>query len=331
MADLHINKKERYSQNEIELIKEFYPDNLDLLERLMPNRNRKSIILKAFYMGISKPNNIEFTKEEDEIMYNFYPSNGGKYVQTLLPNRKLYEIHNRAFNLKIAHLSYNENFFNCIDSSEKAYWLGFIYTDGYVTEKTNRFGIELNIQDYNHLQKFLDLLDSNQKIRIRDRENRFESKNAETLTSCSILLNNRQLHEDLIKLGVVPNKSLIINFPCEEILPKKYIFDFLRGIIDGDGSIGLYNTSNGFKKPHISLVSGSYNFINQIQSILKEYNIDIAITQNNNVYRLMSEKQETVFKLLELLYKNSTKNSRLDRKYINYLDIYNYYNLNSLA
>ena len=79
--------------------------------------------------------------------------------------------------------------FQSITTEEQAYWLGFIYSDGYITEKTNRFGIELNIEDYNHLQNLLDLMDSNLKIRTRERINNFESKTKDCLISCSILIN----------------------------------------------------------------------------------------------------------------------------------------------
>jgi hypothetical protein len=332
MADVHINTKERYSNEELELIKKYYPDNLDLLEVLLKNRNRKSIILKAFNMGLNKLNNEKFSKEEDEILRKNYPSNGGKYLLSLLPHRKLYEIHNRAFKLGVAYLTYNENYFNKIDSNEKAYWLGFIYADGYITEKTNRFGIELNIKDKSHLQNFLDCIDSNQKIRVRRRENKFKNKEQKYLESCSFLLNNKNIHDSLHNLGVLPNKSKIIEFPSEDQLMSEYYLDFIRGVIDGDGTIGLFNTSNGFKKPHISLISASYNFISKIKDILNKNGIDMQITETKNLlFRLMSEKQETVFKLLELIYKNSSENTRLKRKYKQCIKICNYYNLNSLA
>lgn len=331
MADLHINTKERYSQEEIDLIFKYYPKELDILEKLLPNRNRKSIILKAFNMGLSKPNNKPFTQEEDDIIREKYPSNGAKYVLESLPNRKIFEIHQRAFKLGIAHLTYNENYFEKIDSHEKAYWLGFIYTDGYITEKTNRFGMELNIKDMYHMQNFLNCLESNVKIRTRIRKNKFESQEQEFIESCSFLINNKKLHDSLYNLGVLPNKSKIVQFPKEEILKEEYQLDFIRGLIDGDGSIGLYNTSNGFKKPHVSLISASEKFINQIKKTLNKYNIDINITKNRSLFRLMSEKQETVFRLLDLIYKNSNENTRLKRKYQQYVKIYNYYNLNSLA
>lgn len=331
MADLHINTKERYTQEEVDLILKHYPNDLDLLVKLLPKRNRKSIILKAFNMGLSKSNNKPFTEVEDKIIKDNYPSNGGKYILTLLPDRKLFEIHKRAFKLGIAHLTYNDDYFNQIDSSEKAYWLGFIYADGYITEKTNRFGMELNIKDMSHMQNFLDCMDSNQKIRTRIRKNKFEGRGQEFLESCSFLLNNKKIHSDLLSLGVLPNKSSIIEFPSEDVLKKEYQLDFIRGLIDGDGTIGLFNTSNGFKKPHVSLVSASEKFIMQVKSILSSYGIELKLTKYNSLFRLMSEKQGVVFSLLELLYKNSNEKTRLKRKYNNFLKICNYYKLNSLA
>ena len=49
------------------------------------------------------------------------------------------------------------NYFDIIDTEEKAYWLGFIYADGFVTHGTNtdvlRFGISITEGDTNHLEK----------------------------------------------------------------------------------------------------------------------------------------------------------------------------------
>lgn len=38
---------------------------------------------------------------------------------------------------------HNENFFENIDTEEKAYWLGFMFADGYISEKRNGYGQDL--------------------------------------------------------------------------------------------------------------------------------------------------------------------------------------------
>jgi len=43
-----------------------------------------------------------------------------------------------------------EDIFNVIDTEEKAYWLGFIFADGYVSDN-NDFEVSLGIKDFNHL------------------------------------------------------------------------------------------------------------------------------------------------------------------------------------
>ena len=49
---------------------------------------------------------------------------------------------------------FNENFFDIIDTEEKAYWLGFLYADGFITSKDNKIGLSLSIKDIDHLAKY---------------------------------------------------------------------------------------------------------------------------------------------------------------------------------
>ena len=56
-------------------------------------------------------------------------------------------------------LKFDDTIFNSIDTEEKAYWLGFIYADGYISDNDkciykNVFELSLNISDINHLYKF---------------------------------------------------------------------------------------------------------------------------------------------------------------------------------
>lgn len=64
---------------------------------------------------------------------------------------------------------FNENYFESIDTPNKAYWLGFIYADGYIVSKrkhgNRKLGLSLNIQDINHLEKLNKCLESDVDIK----------------------------------------------------------------------------------------------------------------------------------------------------------------------
>ena len=49
--------------------------------------------------------------------------------------------------------SLKESFFSKINSESKAYWLGFLYADGYVSQGKN-IGITIANSDRKHLEKF---------------------------------------------------------------------------------------------------------------------------------------------------------------------------------
>ena len=50
----------------------------------------------------------------------------------------------------------DENYFNLIDSADKAYWLGFIAADGWLSSNLEnpRMMIGLSLKDISHLEKF---------------------------------------------------------------------------------------------------------------------------------------------------------------------------------
>ncbi len=51
--------------------------------------------------------------------------------------------------------SVNDDYFSIIDTEEKAYWLGFIFADGYISNKNGkRVGITLKSSDRDHIIKF---------------------------------------------------------------------------------------------------------------------------------------------------------------------------------
>lgn len=224
--------------------------------------------------------------------------------------------------------TFNESYFETIDSEHKAYWLGFVAADGCVLEPTTciskRTGkrikkengalqIALQERDKNHLSKFQqDILDYHPLIYSPTRK-------AYGLKLCS-----NKICADLKKYGILPRKSLIFKFPymLEE---NPYFRDFIRGYFDGDGSISFskHNGKITIGTINSSLI-GTENLLNGIKKHIKTHeNIKSNIIDlNPNIYQEVTKvlcfpNIKTNKKFLDFIYKNAT--IYLDRKYDRYL------------
>ena len=211
--------------------------------------------------------------------------------------------------------TYNKDFFKVIDSEEKAYWLGFIYADGCIEEKKKSNGkvsaMELTISlaevDRGHLEKFLKSIESNSPIRSKK-----ATCNGKVFPACRCAVCCTELCRDLIKLGVVPNKSLILKFPTEEQVPKYLLKHFIRGYVDGDGTVRISKRN----QPCLSMC-GTLEFLEGVRQATNWEN-KIGIDKRNGLHRLELGCSKAK-KQLDFLY--SEANIYLDRKYEKYLEI----------
>lgn len=249
----------------------------------------------------------QWTKEEDELLIENYTSKTIEELLTLLPRRSKQSIYGRAHKLGLKYHTYNENYFNTIDSPTKAYWLGFLYTDGYVTTKY-RWGVELSQKDISHLELLNKDLESNVTIRTRTRKSDRLKKIVDGYTikdeynSCSLSLKNKQMYESLVSKGVVPKKTQSLKFPTTEQVPKEFIPDFIRGLFDGDGSYSI--SKNGkYKKYCVGMVCASQEFLIDLQKVLDENNIKLNLHKTrNNLWVLRSEKKQTIVDFFKYVY-----------------------------
>lgn len=212
--------------------------------------------------------------------------------------------------------SFDETYFEAIDSREKAYWLGFLYADGYVSNREMR--VNLSHIDKNHLIKLKLAMKATHKI--KDTEKRTEDK---IYKGNYLSIKSVKLANDLHRLGCTKNKSLTLTFPNKSILPKEYQIDFIRGYFDGDGSLN-YTTRNGkfLKRRYYSMsIVGTFEFLKQVKHIL---GIGSRILKNGNIYVLEVRGNKQIPTTLEILYTNSENKTRLDRKYIVYNDMKKY-------
>src|SRR3990167_2030318 len=129
--------------------------------------------------------------------------------------------------------SLDENFFDVINTEEKAYWLGFFSADGSI-HSGNRLEIGLNIDDIEHLEKFKKSIKSNHEIKIK---NKFCKKKNKTYYGCRIMFRSKPMKLALNKVGIFKNKTYNLK-PYDEI-NSDLVRHYLRGLIDGDGCLSL--------------------------------------------------------------------------------------------
>ena len=131
--------------------------------------------------------------------------------------------------------NFNQNFLSELNSPEKAYFLGLLYSDGCIHKNKDweSYNIMFGQSEINKdiVYKINNLLDSNYPITTTLKGSKLFYR---------IDLKSKQMFEDLQRLGVEPNKSLTCTFPDinEELLPH-----FIRGLFDGDGCVwnGMVN------------------------------------------------------------------------------------------
>lgn len=202
----------------------------------------------------------------------------------------------------------NENFFENIDSEEKAYWLGFIYADGFIESKrkygNQKFGITLSSVDENHLVKLNDCLNSTYPI-LKYIGSGYNEKGEFS----KLLITSQKLVDDLKSKGVLENKTKILKYP--NFLRTDLEPHFIRGYLDGDGSIYYDKSLNSFR---VSF-TGTKDILNRINVFLKREN---KISENKSMYSLNYGGIQNVQEILDILYKDA--NIFLDRKYILYLE-----------
>lgn len=150
---------------------------------------------------------------------------------------------------------YNENYFEKIDSPDKAYFLGLIYSDGNIINNPiigrYQLNLKLHKKDNHILESFIQSIESESSV--------WENKKR---PMSEIYFSGKKLIYDLNKLGLEPNKTFTIEYPILNIDLERH---FLRGYFDGDGCIRIKtDKKDGNKRGDLRIVSGSLNILNKI-------------------------------------------------------------------
>lgn len=146
----------------------------------------------------------------------------------------------------------DEYYFCNIDNEHKAYWIGFLITDGniFIPEKNGQASISIT-QNENRsyiLQAFLDDIKSSTRVTQDGRG------------TCMAAVRSDIMANDLLKYGITPSKTLNTSLP---ILEEEYMSHLIRGILDGDGSVTSTITSRN-KHKHAFSFCGTHRLMEDI-------------------------------------------------------------------
>ena len=213
-----------------------------------------------------------------------------------------YDYH--PYNKRLRH-----DFFTIIDTAEKAWLLGLLFTDGSVRKnKSFQIRLQLQLQDEDTIDMIMSWLNIDQGKHYDLRPN----KECVVLEFCS-----QQMFVDLQKYGIIPNKTYKTNQLYLELIPEQFQKDYIRGLFDGDG--GLSFTGNIWEV--------SCDFTSHFKTTVEQFQqyIDQKInkTQHNTIKTLPGKSRclwrgrVQVLKICSVLYDGAAV--YLKRKYEKYL------------
>jgi intein/homing endonuclease len=212
--------------------------------------------------------------------------------------------------------SYNIEIFE--KSDPIAYYiLGVIATDGALFESSRYRMFKIDSKDKDWLESIRDIIVPGKPL--------YEYKN-KNLYTLSIYC--RPIFDWVKSNGMTPNKTLTLKMPR---INHFYYRDFLRGVIDGDGSVSLCKM-NGYDSVYMKIITASEVFANELNFILSElFEKPTAFTEirhsklakpsspTTRAFRVQYGGRRAV-KFLDGIYYDH-KLLKLERKFQNYMKI----------
>lgn len=273
-------------------------------------------------------NEIIFTDEQEQQIIDMYLNQnmstvkiGKTFGYSHKPIAKVLERHNIP-RTGVGNRKYklNENYFDEIDTPNKAYILGFLYADGCNCMQKRTIHISLQEEDKQILEDMRNEIGSEKELEYIDNSNKhtfgYTYKNMWRLNMFS-----KHMCETLENIGMMPNKSLKITFPN---IDESLYSHFIRGLFDGDGCI---HNGNGRITYHCS-ITGTYDLCNYLKDYFQTLGIRSNVREASNhngitaVFEVYRKKDTKDF--LDFIYKDAEM--YLDRKYKRYLECCNTYN-----
>lgn len=194
-------------------------------------------------------------------------------------------------------------FNNTILTKEESWFLGVFHSDGCLIDNTT---LKFEMNDLDVIEKLRNISGGN-SIRHYT-ENSYQYR---------VSINKLNIGVSLEDLQILPRKSLILKYPAVDLSFP----DYLRGVVDGDGSFGRYKLPRGFTI-RFFIYSGSVLYASSIYNHLNEYGVSLIkrVTKHSPIYSITKSGNQAL-KILDYIYQDSTEETRMNRKYVKYINL----------
>jgi intein-encoded DNA endonuclease-like protein len=196
----------------------------------------------------------------------------------------------------------NETYFDIIDSEDKAYWLGFLFADGYIRERKNGDSLEIKLSqlDIEHLELLKKCMDSTHNIKLGISKTKNKKGKEYTSHMATLSMYSNRLVESIKKQGFHSRKTFTIEKPN---LKEEYYRHFIRGFFDGDGCCYIQERNNGVIHAQYNIACASPNFKQFIIDELNKYSID---SKCGTSLTIDISRYPSIVKFFNYLYDDST-------------------------
>jgi hypothetical protein len=242
MEKLILDEKEMVAQYEklknVKKVAEFFNISVSTVQRRLRNNN-------VVFTNICETLNQDDVLEQYELLKNIHKV--AEYFNvSITPIKKILKLN--GVDVTNRRYEVNHNYFDEIDTEEKAYWLGFLYADGYVRKRKNggSLTLKLSIKDEKHLLMFKKHIESKHKIFHSESKVKTKKGNISLSKNCFIRVCSNKFIENLINQGCIQKKTFTIERPK---INDDLIHHFIRGYFDGDGTVRFVEkkrSSTGF-------------------------------------------------------------------------------------
>lgn len=265
-----------------------------------------------------------FTEEQKDLVVKLYNELGSsvdvgklfnvghKVITKILEERGIKRTAAKKRQYKI-----NKNYFDNIDTQNKAYILGFLYADGCNFPKKGTVSMSLEERDKDVLERICNEINNEHPLEFIDYSNKhdfgYTYKN-----QYRMLMFSSHMCKALESHGMTPNKSLTLSFPD---VREDLLSHFIRGYFDGDGSIAQGKRDTNF----ILTITSTNNFCEKLKDIIeKNVGINCHIydaSNHNGITKVFTTTGRLQVKaLLDWLYKDA--DMYLERKYNRYIQYF---------